>query len=65
MSEPYEDDGLDYLKELIQLSGDTELIVEFYNVMDSCVGGGDQEAARRLCNVVGNIADILDEEQVW
>lgn len=56
-----EDDGLDYLQELILHSPSSELIIEFYNVMDSCLGGGDQEVARRLSNVVSKLADILDD----
>ena len=57
-------DGTDFLRECIRNAphGSTGLILEFYNVMDSCVGGTERESARRLENMVGKIRDILDEE---
>ena len=60
-------DGLDFLRECIQYapSGSKGLIIEFYNVMDSCVGGTDTESARRIEHMVGKLRDMLEEELIF
>lgn len=42
--------------------GSDALILEFYNIMDSCIGGTDQESAQRLQTMVSNISELLDNE---